>query len=68
VVIVVDDHRLAHERQVECGQVTNERVQILKGLNPGEMVILEGGFGLPEGTQVQFSDGPEAAKSGAPSR
>jgi multidrug efflux pump subunit AcrA (membrane-fusion protein) len=68
LVIVVDDHQLAHERQVEWGQVTSDRVQILKGLNAGETVITEGGFGLPEGTRVTFPDGPAATKSGASSQ
>ncbi len=67
LVIVVDAQRLAHERQVECGQITNGRVQILKGLEAGETVVTEGGFGVPDGTQVTFAGGSDPGASGEPS-
>lgn len=56
-VMVVDAKQIAHKKDVETGQKVEGKVQILKGLNPGETVIVEGGYGLPDGTQVQVAGG-----------
>jgi HlyD family secretion protein len=52
-VYVVDDKRIAHKVEVETGARAEGRVQITKGVSPGDSVIVEGGYGLPDGTQVQ---------------
>ncbi|MCL5744252.1 MAG: efflux RND transporter periplasmic adaptor subunit, partial [Acidobacteria bacterium] len=52
-VYVVDDKRIAHKVEVETGARAEGRVQITKGIKPGDSVIVEGGYGLPDGTQVQ---------------
>jgi HlyD family secretion protein len=52
-VYVVDEKRIAHKVEVETGARVEGRVQITKGLKPGDSVIVEGGYGLPDGTQVQ---------------
>jgi HlyD family secretion protein len=52
-VYVVDDKRIAHKVEVETGARDEGRVQITKGVNPGDSVVVEGGYGLPDGTQVQ---------------
>jgi HlyD family secretion protein len=52
-VMVVDDQNKAHMRDVETGESFEDRVQIAKGLNAGEQVIVEGGYGLPDGTEVR---------------
>jgi HlyD family secretion protein len=54
-VMTVDDKKIAHKRDVECGITFEGKVQVLKGLKEGETVITEAGYGLPDGAQVQFS-------------
>lgn len=53
-VMTVDEERIAHKRDVECGITFNGKVQVLKGLKAGETVITEAGYGLPDGARVQF--------------
>lgn len=53
-VYVVDEKRIAHKVEVETGARAEGRVQITKGISPGDSVIVEGGYGLPDGTQVQM--------------
>jgi len=48
VVTVVRDSK-AHETEVTLGVQTRERVQVTKGLSPGDLVAVQGGYGLPEG-------------------
>lgn len=51
VLHVVRDNK-AYEIQVSIGAETREHVQIMGGLSPGDLVIIEGGYGLPEGCPV----------------
>ena len=55
-VMVVDEKRTAHKKEVVGGQVVRDRVEITKGLQPGELVIAEGGYGLPDGTDVRWAE------------
>jgi multidrug efflux pump subunit AcrA (membrane-fusion protein) len=55
-VMVIDEKHAARKRNVETGEIINNMVQIIKGLNPGELVIVEGGYGLLEGTEVKTSE------------
>lgn len=48
VVTVIRDNK-AHETEVALGVQTRERVQVTKGLSPGDLVAVQGGYGLPEG-------------------
>ena len=43
----------AHRREVEAGDTVDNKVHIKKGLQPGDQVIVEGGYGVPDGTSVQ---------------
>ena len=52
VVMVVDDKHAARKRDVEIGETRDDKVQIVKGINPGDSVIVVGGYSLPDGTQV----------------
>jgi len=52
-VMVVDAKRAAQKRNVATGEIFDNKVQIVEGLNPGELVIIEGGYGLPDGTEVR---------------
>lgn len=63
VSIVVDDKRIAHRKDVQIGVRQQDRIQIRSGLQAGELVITEGGYALPDGTEVQMaSDGSQGTK------
>lgn len=53
---VVDAKQVAHKVEVETGERSQGNVQITKGLSAGDLVIVEGGYGLPDGTQVRSSE------------
>jgi HlyD family secretion protein len=53
VVFTVDEKHLAHKKDVETGEVADGKVQIRQGLNAGETVIIEGAYGLADGTEVK---------------
>ena len=53
-VLVVDERRIATKREVETGQIFNGKIQIKRGLRSGEEVVVEGGYELPDGTQVRL--------------
>jgi HlyD family secretion protein len=55
VVIVVDDKLIAHQKEVETGEVVEGKVRIVGGLKGGETVIIEGGYGLPDGVEVRLA-------------
>jgi len=52
VLHIVRDNK-AYEIQVSVGAETREQVQIMSGLSPDDLVITEGGYGLPEGCPVK---------------
>ena len=52
-VMVVDAQSVAHEVHVTTGAHTRDRTQIVSGLHGGETVVIEGNYGLPDGTKVQ---------------
>lgn len=56
IVMVVDQLNIAHEKKVEVGVRTNQLVQIVTGLSGGETIIVEGNYGLPDGTRVAVTD------------
>ncbi len=51
-VMVVGPDQAAHSRTVTPGIRTKDRVQILTGLLPSDNVIVEGSYGLDDGTRV----------------
>jgi HlyD family secretion protein len=55
-VMVVDANQVAQKRDVETGEIFDDKVQIVEGLKSGELVIVEGGYGLPDGTEVRPSE------------
>ena len=61
-VLVVGADGAAHKRAVQVGLRTTEKVQILSGVTPADMVVTEGGYGLDDGTKVTMGSG----KSDAP--
>jgi membrane fusion protein (multidrug efflux system) len=50
----VGSDSLAHERKIETGIRETDRVQVLKGLEPGEQVIVVGGLGLEDKAKVRI--------------
>ena len=55
----------AHEIEVKLGLKTEDHVQILRGCSPGDWVITEGGYGLPENCPVRNTDVPAPAEKSA---
>jgi HlyD family secretion protein len=64
-VMAVDDKSVAHEVKVTTGAHSRDRTQITSGLKGGETIVVEGNYGLPDGTKVQNADAP-AKPSAAP--
>ena len=59
-VMVVGPGRKAQKRAVEAGSPTGGgTVPVVKGINKGEIVIVEGGYGLPESTEVTWPQAPK---------
>jgi len=52
-VMVVDAQNQANSRDVKVGIQTGQQAQIVSGLNPGEMVVTDGAYGLPDKTKVK---------------
>jgi multidrug efflux pump subunit AcrA (membrane-fusion protein) len=52
-VLVVDEKSLANSRDVKTGIQSGQQVQIISGLKPGEVVVTEGAYGLPDKTKVK---------------
>jgi multidrug efflux pump subunit AcrA (membrane-fusion protein) len=50
----VDGDSVVHRKDVETGVRNAGRVQILKGVSPGEQVVIVGGMGLEDGAKVQI--------------
>ena len=60
VLTVVRDGK-AYEIEVKLGEKTHDLVQITQGLKAGDIVVTEGGYGLPAGCPVEIV--PETAPS-----
>lgn len=54
-VYVIDSERVAHMRSVKRGVATAGEVQILSGLEAGELVVTEGGDAVKDGGRVQLA-------------
>jgi multidrug efflux pump subunit AcrA (membrane-fusion protein) len=53
---VVDQQHVAHLREVEATPIAGGKVQVVHGIQAGETVITEGGYGLPDGAQVTLAE------------
>jgi HlyD family secretion protein len=58
-VLIFGTDSLAHERRVETGIRDSAMVQVLKGLEEGEKVIVVGGLGLKDKTKVRIEKSGE---------
>jgi multidrug efflux pump subunit AcrA (membrane-fusion protein) len=59
-VMVVDAQSKAQSRDVQTGIQSQDGVQIVAGLKPGEQVVTQGAYGLPDKTKVKIEK-PAAA-------
>jgi len=68
VLVVIDSK--AKRRAVEIGLSDGTNVEILSGVNAGEIVIVDGQAGLPDDAAIAVADGPgavsDAGRGGAP--
>src|SRR5690348_3168849 len=53
-VMLIDSASVAHRTKVETGIEQGDRVQITKGLKPGDLIVGEGAYALPDGTKVKY--------------
>jgi len=56
VVWTVGSDNLAHENRAEAGVVSGATVEILEGVENGDTVVVEGGYGLSEGFAVRQAE------------
>jgi RND family efflux transporter MFP subunit len=52
VMVAGDDHK-ARKHPVKTGLLSDERIEILSGLSPGDQAIIRGQEGLPDGATIQ---------------
>jgi HlyD family secretion protein len=55
--VIVDEKHVAHLREVDASLVPVKRVRINRGVVAGETAVIEGGYGLADGTQVSVGEG-----------
>lgn len=61
-VMVVDALNIARETKVKVGVRSGDKYQITEGLKGGETVVVEGNYGLPDGTRVEIAKDDEETK------
>jgi len=61
-VMVVDAKNVAHQREVQAGETMGDVVRIVEGVKPGETVVTEGSYSLPDGAQVKTGDAGKGSK------
>ena len=61
----VDGERVAHQQEIQMGARRFGWVEVLGGLQEGDLIVVEGIIKLRDGVRVRF-DGGEAAISGSP--
>ncbi len=59
VMVISQDH-VAHSTIVQTGIRQGGEVQVLSGLKPGEQIVTQGAYGLPDGAKVSVSKPAEA--------
>ncbi len=62
-VMTVGIDSAAHETKVKIGIKQGDKVQITRGLKGGESVVVEGNYGLPDGTKVEIAADDDADKN-----
>jgi HlyD family secretion protein len=62
-VMVVDSQSQAQSRDVKIGIRSGDQVQVVSGLKPGEVIVTEGAYGLPDKTKVKVEKPESPAAS-----
>jgi HlyD family secretion protein len=65
-VMVVDTASVAHETKVTVGIRTQDKIEIISGLQGGETVVIEGNFSLADGTKVEVAKDEPATDTKKP--
>ncbi|MFC2169156.1 efflux RND transporter periplasmic adaptor subunit [Acidobacteriota bacterium] len=55
-VFVARDNKFAERREVTLGLQNTEMVEILSGLNEGDLVIVEGNYGLEDNVEIEIKE------------
>lgn len=55
-VLVIADDQLVHERAVQIGTEFDNKLPIISGIRSGELVVTQGGYGVPDGTKVKIAN------------
>lgn len=58
-VMLASEKGVAVKREVETGEIFDGKIQIKAGLSAGESVIVQGVYGLPEGTPIRLKEGAQ---------
>ncbi|MGA7813177.1 efflux RND transporter periplasmic adaptor subunit [Caballeronia sp.] len=58
-VLIIEPDGTAKKRSVRLGLRTPEKVQIVDGVSPTDLVITEGGYGLDDGSKVKVGGNKE---------
>jgi multidrug efflux pump subunit AcrA (membrane-fusion protein) len=61
-VFVVDKDSKAHKRAVTPGMTSGDDIEIVKGVSPGDRVIVRGQDGLPDGAAVAVAAAGDATE------
>lgn len=61
-VLVAGSDNKAHQKKVQIGIRNKESAQIVNGIDAGDPVIVSGGYGVPDGTQIKV-EAPEKGES-----
>jgi multidrug efflux pump subunit AcrA (membrane-fusion protein) len=55
-IYTVDVQHVAHLQHVQAVALDDDRVRVFSGLNPGDLVVIKGEYGLPDGTKVSINE------------
>lgn len=64
-VLVVGADQTAKKRSVKVGLRTPEKVQIVDGVTPADLVVTEGGYGLDDGSKVKIGGDKDEDEKGS---
>ncbi|HET7100365.1 MAG TPA: efflux RND transporter periplasmic adaptor subunit [Terriglobia bacterium] len=53
-VMAIDSASVARQTKVKTGIEQDGKVQIIQGLQQGQLIVGQGGYGLPDGTKVKY--------------
>jgi len=53
-VLLAGSDEKAHQKTVQLGVRNADKAQIVSGINPGDSVIIAGGYAIPDGTQIKI--------------